>query len=187
MARKKPRIHLIKGDTLVKYKLQRHPQDGVVLEFTVHPHLQHWMQRLSEETRNAVGGDNDTMSLAENISQSGILETGMVPADDKGEQMWRVHLNSTLPASDRPALRLMNTPRKTLLSLAWMRFCVDHLDRRVKFPALGDTDIWSKAWDERASRNRFQICIELDHQIRNLRLRHVTLDPAAETVTHTIR
>jgi hypothetical protein len=187
MADKKTRIHLIKGDTLVQYKLQRHPQDGVVLEFTVHPHLQRWMQRLSEETRTAVGGDTDTMSLTENIRQSGMEEAGMVTADDKGEQMWRVHLASTLPAADRPALRLMNTPRKTLLSLAWMRFCVDHLDRRVKFPALGDTEIWAKAWDERVSRNRFGICIELDHQIRNLRLRHVTLEPASETVTHTIR
>ena len=187
MADKKPRIHLVKGDQFVKYTLQRHPEDGAVLKFTVHEHMKRWMQRLSEETAKAAGGEHLTLSLQENVRQSGIEEAGMVTADGRGEEMWRVHLNSTVSAADRPSLRLMDSPRKTLLSLSWMRFCVDHLDREVKFPALRETDVWQRQWDDRAECNRYRICMELDEAIRNLRLKHVTKAPAVETVTHTIR
>ena len=183
----KPRIHLHKGDTLVTYTIERSPKHGIELTYTIHPQLQLWMQRLSEETVQLAGGVKPTLPLSETASASGITEHGIVPADRKGEDMWRVHMNTSVRAHDRPNLRLDSTPRRNLTGLAWLRLCVNHLKRRVQFPLLTDYTFWEKQWDEVADTYQFAVTREIDTALRNLRLTHVVLDTPKATVTHTIR
>lgn len=130
------------------------------------------------------GGENATTPLTEVSNHS---STGLQIADEKGDEMWRVNMNSVVTPSTYPNLRLGTNARRTLTNLAWLRLCVGHLDRKVRFPLLTDFDLWDKQWDERTDTKRFVITMDIDHAIRELRLKHVTLDVPKATVTHTIR
>ena len=168
------RIHVTKGDTLVDYTVTRHPVDGLHLEFTVHPHLQKWLQRNAEECVAAKTAPTQTFDG----SSAYFLKHDL---DGHGTQAWNINLSRTVPRELVPNLRLDEV---WCTHLGFLRFCVDHLTRRL---ALTDTDpdLWERETRTRGGAERPAVAHRLDEAIKQFRLQHVQKVQRIQT-THVI-
>ena len=175
-------IHIPRGATLLNWELgRRAPENGqgeaIDIQFTIHPDLQYWLQRMAKDGATA-HGQTLTTHLTD-ISEDAPQYIRVL--DGHGDEAWNMNLSSTISRADTPNLRL---DYNWVQSLGFLRLCVHSLTRKLRITMANRAEaqgLWTPTYCHVRHKEVPAVDAGLLKSVEKLRTTHITWPKIVKT------